>query len=439
MDDTVLKDSQFVWHPFTQHETENAPIAISHAKNASLYTADGVEILDLISSWWTCLHGHSHDSINAALCEQAGKMEHVMFSGFTHAPAADLAEKIATLLPEDLSRVFFSDNGSTSVEVALKLAYQYWRNSGESERTLFVAFDGAYHGDTFGAMAVGKGSGFFSPFDDLMCEVATIPYAETWDGDGEVDQREAAALAALDILLEQRGHQIAAIILEPLLQGAGGMRICRPAFLDAVVARIRAAGALVIFDEVATGFGRTGSMFAFQQTSGVPDIICLSKGLTAGYMPMSLTVARQRLFDAFLGPDFARAFPHGHSFTANPLACAVALRSLALFDEEQTLSRLVQIEAAHRAALPRLHGLGAIERPRVIGTILACNLIDGDGGYKSQTSLALRDWYLSHGFNIRPIGPAIYLMPPYCITDEELGRAHNALIDGIEAVCGKGG
>lgn len=434
MSDLIKKDADFVWHPFTQHETERAPIGIVRAKNASLFAEDGKEILDLISSWWTCLHGHSHPALNEALSEQAEKMAHIMFSGFTHEPAVDLASELAGLLPEDLSRVFYSDNGSTSVEVALKLVYQYWLNQGEGARKVFVAFEGGYHGDTLGAMSVGKGCGFFSLFEDLMCEVETVPFAETWDGDAHVEEREAEALEIIDGLIEARGHELAGIILEPLMQGAGGMRFCRPSFLDAVCERIRDAGGLIVFDEVATGFGRTGSLFAFMQTEFVPDVICLSKGLTAGYMPMSVTVARESLFDAFLGADFSKALPHGHSFTANPLACAVALRSLRLIEEEKTLDKIAHIQERHKSMLPRLHGLEGIACPRVLGTVLACNLSANEGGYKSDTSLALRDWYLAHGLNIRPIGPVIYLMPPYCITDGELESAYEGLIEGIETV-----
>ncbi len=432
--EVLARDKRHVWHPFTQHGTEADPIVIARAKGASLFTAEGKEILDLVASWWTCTHGHSHPKINAALAKQASLFEHVMFAGFTHAPAVDLAAAIAKLLPGDLSRVFFSDDGSTSVEVALKIAYQYWINVGEPRRRVLVGFDGGYHGDTLGAMSLGRGSQFFTPFRDLMCKVYVLPYPSTFEGDDAADEREAGALSAFEALLSDRGQTIAALIIEPLLQGAGGMRICRPSFLRRLAAIARKAGVLVIFDEVATGFGRTGTMFAMEQADVVPDLVCLSKGLTAGYMPLAMTVAREAIFEAFLGEGFERALPHGHSFTANPLACAVGLASLALYEEEKTLERIARINARHRAMLAELAAREDVARPRVIGSILAFDVKSANGGYQSAQSRTLRDWYLAHGFNIRPLGSTLYLMPPYCITDEELTRAYAGLTAGLDTL-----
>jgi len=432
-EDVLERDRRHVWHPFTQHGTESEPIVITRAKAASLFDADGKEILDLVSSWWTCTHGHAHPKINAALTEQASLFEHVMFAGFTHRPAADLAQAVAKLLPGDLSKVFFSDDGSTSVEVALKIAYQYWINCGEPGRRMLVAFDGGYHGDTLGAMSLGRGSQMFSPFRDLMCKVAVLPYPATFEGDDAAEEREAGALSSFEALLADRGHTIAALIIEPMLQGAGGMRLCRPSFLKRLVETAREAGVLVIFDEVATGFGRTGTLFAMEQANVVPDLVCLSKGLTAGYMPLAVTVAREAVFEAFVGDSFARALPHGHSFTANPLACAVALASLALFEEEKTLARIAHINERHRAMMAELAARPDVTRLRLIGSILAFDVKEA-GGYQSATSQALRDWYLAHGLNIRPLGPTLYLMPPYCITDEELTRAYAGLIAGLDTL-----
>ncbi|HZP10034.1 adenosylmethionine--8-amino-7-oxononanoate transaminase [Methyloceanibacter sp.] len=432
--EVLARDKRHVWHPFTQHGTEGDPIVITRAKGASLFDAEGKEILDLVSSWWTCTHGHSHPKINAALASQAAQFEHVMFAGFTHQPAADLATAITERLPGDLSRVFFSDDGSTSVEVALKIAYQYWINVGEPRRRVLVGFDGGYHGDTLGAMSLGRGSQFFTPFRDLMCQVYVLPYPSTFEGDDAADEREAGALSAFEALLSDRGQTIAALIIEPLLQGAGGMRLCRPSFLKRLVAIARKAGVLVIFDEVATGFGRTGTMFAMEQPGVVPDLVCLSKGLTAGYVPLAMTVAREAVFEAFLGESFERALPHGHSFTANPLACAVGLASLALFEEEKTLERIARINGRHRAALSELAAREDVARPRIIGSILAFDVKSTNGGYQSAQSRALRDWYLAHGLNIRPLGSTLYLMPPYCITDEELSRAYAGLIQGLDTL-----
>lgn len=431
--DVLARDRHHVWHPFTQHATESEPIVITRAKAASLFDADGNEILDLISSWWTCTHGHAHPKLNAALAEQANRFEHVMFAGFTHQPAVDLAEAVTKVLPGDLSKVFFSDDGSTSVEVALKIAYQYWINIGEPRRRMLIAFDGGYHGDTLGAMSLGRGSQMFSPFRDLMCEVMVLPAPATFEGDDAAEEREAGALSAFEALLTERGHTVAALIIEPLLQGAGGMRLCRPSFLKRLVETAREAGILVIFDEVATGFGRTGTLFAMEQADVVPDLVCLSKGLTAGYMPLAVTVAREAVFEAFLGDSFERALAHGHSFTANPLACAVALASLALFEEEKTLARIAHINQRHRAMMAELAARPDVTRLRLIGTILAFDVKEG-GGYQSATSRALCDWYLAHGLNIRPLGPTLYLMPPYCITDQELTRAYAGLVEGLDTL-----
>lgn len=432
-EEVLARDRRYVWHPFTQHGTESEPIVLAGAKGASLFDAAGREILDLVSSWWTCTHGHSHPKLNAALAEQASKFEHVMFAGFTHQPAADLAEAIANVLPGDLNKVFFSDDGSTSVEVALKIAYQYWINSDEPNRRVLVAFDGGYHGDTLGAMSLGRGSQLFSSFRDLMCKVVVLPAPATFAGDDAAEEREAGALSAFEALLADRGHTIAALIIEPLLQGAGGMRLCRPTFLKRLVKTARDAGILIIFDEVATGFGRTGTMFAMEQADIVPDLVCLSKGLTAGYMPMAVTVAREAIFGAFLGESFERALPHGHSFTANPLACAVALASLALFEEEKTLERIARINRRHREFMAELASRSDVTRLRLIGSILAFDIKAG-GGYQSWESRALRNWFLAHGLNIRPLGQTIYLMPPYCITDEELGRAYAGIIECLDSL-----
>ena len=432
-EDVLARDRRYVWHPFTQHGTETDPIVIARAKDASLFDAAGKEILDLVSSWWTCTHGHSHPRLNAALAEQASQFEHVMFAAFTHRPAAELAEAIAKALPCDLNKVFFSDDGSTAVEVALKIAYQYWINVGEPRRRMLIGFDGAYHGDTLGAMSLGRGSQMFSPFRDLMCKVVVLPYPASFEGDDAADEREAGALSAFEALIADRGHTIAALIVEPLLQGAGGMRLCRPSFLKRLVYTAREAGILVIFDEVATGFGRTGTLFAMEQADVVPDLVCLSKGLTAGYMPLAVTVARETVFEAFVGESFDRALPHGHSFTANPLACAVALASLALFQEESTLERIARINARHAAMMAELAARPDVTRLRLIGSILAFD-VKAAGGYQSAESRALRDFYLANGLNIRPLGQTIYLMPPYCIADAELDRAYAGMVEGLDTL-----
>ena len=429
--DVIARDKRYVWHPYTQHGTEVEPTVITRAKGTSLFDAEGREILDLISSWWTCTHGHAHPKINAALARQAEQMEHVMFAGFTHEPAVALAEMLAGLLPGDLNRVFFSDDGSTSVEVAIKIAYQSWINRGEPRRRLLVAFDGGYHGDTLGAMSVGRGSQMFGAFKDLMCRVRVLPFPATFEGDDAADEREAGALSTFESLLADHKQAVAALIIEPLMQGSAGIRFCRPSFLKRLVEMAQKAGVIVIFDEVATGFGRTGTLFALEQAGVVPDLVCLSKGLTGGYMPLAATVARDRLFDMFLGHNFDRALPHGHSFTANPLACTVALTALGLYEEEQTMARIEEINARHRSMLDVLAARADVSKARVLGDVLAFEVQEG-GQYQSEASRKLRAWYLAHGFNIRPIGSAVYLMPPYCITDEELSRAYAGMIEGLD-------
>jgi adenosylmethionine-8-amino-7-oxononanoate aminotransferase len=431
--DVLARDRRHVWHPFTQHGLGETPTVISRAKAASLFDADGREILDLISSWWTCTHGHSHPKLNAALAAQAARFEHVMFAGFTHEPAVALAERVTALLPADLTRAFYSDDGSTSVEVALKIVYQYWVNLGQTRRSLLVAFDGGYHGDTLGAMSLGRGSEMFGAFSDLMFKVCVLPFPGTFEGDEAVEAREAEALSAFEALPREHPQEIAALIIEPLLQGAGGMRVCRPSFLKRLADAAQGAGVLLILDEVATGFGRTGTLFAHEQAGVVPDLICLSKGLTAGYMPLAMTVAREAVFEAFLGDSFDRALPHGHSFTANPLACSVALVSLDLFDEEQTMARITRIEVRHREMLAELAAREDVTRPRVLGSILAFD-VEGLGAYQSAESRRLRDWYLAHGLNVRPLGETLYLMPPYCITDDELTRAYAGLVEGLDSI-----
>lgn len=434
MSDILGLDRQYIWHPYTQHATERDPVVVTHGKGTSLFDEDGNEILDLISSWWTSIHGHAHPGLIDAMAAQGHALEHVMFGGFTHAPAARLAEALVNTLSGDLTRVFYSDNGSTSVEVALKLAYQYHRNLGDTKRTEFIAMDGGYHGDTLGAMSLGRGCAFFNLFEGLMCAAHTMPFAETWDGDEEIDAREEEALAHFARHLETHGSKTAALIIEPMMQGAAGFRFARPDFIRQLSEMAREAGVLVIYDEVATGFGRTGTMFAYEQIGFVPDLICLSKGLTAGVLPMGITVAQTKIFDAFLGEDFSKALPHGHTFTAYPVACAVALKSLEIFEQEKTLDKIAHIAERLRSQLDSLHAHPRAERPRAMGTMLAFNLAGAEGHYKAEDGEKLRDWYLSNGLNIRPIGSAVYLMPPYCITDAELDRAFEGLIAGLDAL-----
>ncbi|MGY0780075.1 adenosylmethionine--8-amino-7-oxononanoate transaminase [Azospirillum argentinense] len=433
MTDTIVLDHRHVWHPFTQAQTAPEPLAVTHGKGVSLFTEDGREILDLISSWWVNLHGHAHPAIAGAIAEQAHRLEQVIFADFTHSPAARLAARLAEVLPGGLDRVFYSDNGSTAVEVALKLAWQYWRNKGEGQRRRFLAFEGSYHGDTFGAMAAGVGSGFYAPFHELLFAVDRMPYPTTWDGDPEVEAKEAAALDWLDRWLAANGAELVAVIIEPLVQGASGMRFCRPEFLRAMAARVRAAGGLVIFDEVMTGFGRTGALFACHKAGVAPDLICLSKGLTGGFLPLSVTACGASIYEAFLGAGFDRAFAHGHSFTANPLGCAAALASLELTTSAETAANLARIEERHRAAIADLSSHSKLSRGRVLGTIAAIEVTDAQG-YTAAVGQTLKRFFLERGLLLRPLGPVIYLLPPYCVTDGQLDRAYAAIRDAADTL-----
>ena len=430
------RDRALVWHPFTQELTAPDPLGITRGRGAVLYGEDDREYLDLISSWWVNLHGHCHPHIAQAIARQARTLEHVIFAGVTHEPAVRLAEALARCLPPGLPRFFYSDNGSTSVEVALKMAYQYWRNRNETNRTRFIALDGGYHGDTFGAMAVGNSSGFFGAFADLFFGVDFIPCPHTWQRDGDVEAKEQAALDALARLLNASPARHAAVIMEPLVQGASGMRMFRPNFVRALVDMARSHGLLIIFDEVMTGFGRTGTMFALEQAGVTPDLLCLSKGLTGGFLPLALTVASEDIYQAFLSDDFMRGFIHGHSYTANPLGCAAAIASLEVFETEDVLARIKATQTVHEAELSSLiEGVANLERPRVQGSIAAFS-IAGERGYTAGVGQRLKAAFLQAGLLLRPLGNEVYLMPPYCLEPEILREVYGRIACVLNKVCG---
>jgi len=410
-----------LWHPTTQVATAPVPLKVVAARGALLQLDDGRELIDAISSWWVTLHGHGQPQIAAAIAEQAQRLEQVIFANFSHAPAERLAERLAAL--SGIERLFFSDNGSTAVEVALKIAWQWWRNRGEPRHQL-IAFEGAYHGDTVGAMALGERSLFTAPFDPLLFAVARAPWPASWDGDAHVEAREAAALAELERLLELQ--PTAAVILEPLIQGASGMAMVRPGFLVEVERRVRASGALLIADEVMTGFGRTGSLFASQGAGIRPDLIALSKGLTGGFLPMGVTLAREVLYQAFIGSDPALTFFHGHSFTANPLGCAAALASLDLL--EAAPAAYADFEARHRPRLARLAAAHRqVSRPRCRGTIAAFDLAVEQPGYLNAVGRQLQRHCLAAGVYLRPLGHVVYLLPPLCLSDAQLDQCYGAI------------
>ena len=364
----LAKDKKFLWHPFTQSSFSEDPIIISSAKDEKLFDIEGKEYIDLISSWWINTHGHCRNEMVNSVFNQSKKFEQVLFAGFTHHPAVDLAARIVDILPKNLSRVFYSDNGSTSVEIAMKVAIQYWHNLGK-KKTKFVAFSGGYHGDTFGAMSVGKTTGFYKPFEDILHKNSFIPFPEDWLGNNQLEESERLAMNAAYKIVEKEKDKIAAVILEPLVQGAGGMKICRKEFLDKLVKMFKDQGILVIFDEVMTGFGRTGKMFATDHLTMKPDIICLAKSLTGGFIPLAATVFSEEIHKVFVDTNFNKTFLHGHSFSANPVACAAALSSLNLFNEDKTFTKIEEISKIHNDCLKKISKLQNISKIRKLGTM----------------------------------------------------------------------
>ncbi len=388
------RDRAVLWHPYTQMRTAPAPLPIVRGEGVYLYTEDGRRILDGISSWWVNIHGHAHPKLNAALAAQARELEHVVFAGCTHRPAVELAERLLEILPQGMARIFYSDNGSTAVEVALKMAIQYWRNHGEPERRTFVALHNAYHGDTIGAMSASEDSVFTRAFQPLLFPVERV---------GNLEELETSLR-----------ESVAAVIIEPMLQGAGGMIVWPAEFVADVRRLCDRYGTLLIADEVLTGFGRTGKMFACEHAAVTPDIMCLSKALTAGYLPLSVTATTSAIYDGFLSEDRSKTFFHGHSFTANPLACAVALASLDLFRDEAVLANVARLERQLRAGFEPFRALGDV---RVIGGVGAVEL--AGKGYLDELGPRLAAAFLERGLLLRPLGNVVYFMPPYCISESE--------------------
>lgn len=439
-------DRAHVWHPFTQmkeHEAE-PPVPVIGGEGCDLILGDGRRVLDGISSWWTNLHGHGHPRLLGALERQGPRLDHVIFAGFTHEPAIELAARLKPKLPARLTRCFFSDDGSTSVEVALKMAFQAQRQKGQRQRTRFGALHGGYHGDTLGAVGVGELdnflTGIFWPLL-LRCERLEVPEdprrelapdLEGWD------TTLAEAKERMRAFFRDHGEGLAAFIAEPLLQGAAGMRMWPPELLRELRAQCDAHGVYLILDEVMTGFGRTGTLFAHSQAGVEPDLLCLSKGLTGGILPLALTWASEEIYACFWG-DYTegKAFLHGHSFTANPLACAVACASLALFDDEPVLARAEELGRTLRESWGRLAGHPAVRRARQLGTVAACQVVDPHSGEPFPTE-ARFPWRfhrkaLDHGLLVRPIGDCLYLLPPLSTPPARIRDAVAALLDLLPA------
>ncbi len=414
-----------IWHPFTQHATAGPMLEIERGEGAWLIASDGRRILDGISSWWVNTHGHAHPKIAAAIAAQAARLEQVIFAGFTHPAAEQLARKVLALAPSSLEFAFFSDSGSTAVEVAVKMAVGYWHNQGHARHRV-IAFAEGYHGDTFGAMSVGGRSIFTAPYQSMLFEVEFLPFPAAG-----TEQRTIDAFAAL---LHNGGNEIAALILEPLVLGAGGMQVYPPWVLRELHALCRRCDVFLIADEVMTGFGRTGTLFACEQAGIAPDVMCLSKGITGGFLPMGVTLATRQLYEAFWSEDRGRMFFHSSSYTGNPIACAAALANLEIWETAPVLARIGAIAAQHGRRLQALAAQAAVRNVRQCGTIAAFDLDTDASGYLSDLGPRLYRFFLGRDVLLRPLGNVVYLLPPYCITEQELDWIYDVIDDCLAAL-----
>ncbi|MDH7640768.1 adenosylmethionine--8-amino-7-oxononanoate transaminase [Sphingomonas oryzagri] len=399
-----------VWHPFTQHGLNEPIPLVERSEGAALYTADGRRIVDAVSSWWVTTHGHRHPRIVAAIQEQAAKLDQIIFAGWTHEPAETLARGLTEIMPPALEHVFFSDSGSTSVEVALKMALGYWLNRGEPRHRILTLEHG-YHGDTIGGMSVGARGVYNQAYNPLLFDVGTLPFP-AGDGRNTLDALEAACR-----------DKPAALIVEPLVLGAGGMLFYEARVLAQMRAICAAHDVLFIADEVMTGWGRTGTLLACEQAGVVPDILCLSKGLTGGVIPLAVTMATAPIFEAHLSADKAKMFFHSSSYTANPIACAAAVANLAIWREEPVMERIATLAARQRE---RIFALEGVRNARALGTIAACE-IGGGEGYLAGIGPALAAHFRTRDLLVRPMGNTVYVMPPYCIDEDDLDRIYAAI------------
>ena len=416
-----------VWHPFNQHGLQEPLPRVDRADGAVLHLADGGTLIDCISSWWVTTHGHCDPRIAAAIAAQAGRLDQLIFAGYTHEPAEVVARGLVDLAPRaperpPLAHVFFSDSGSTAVEVALKMALGYWYNlsldGGPPPRSRILVLEHSYHGDTIGAMAIGERGVYNAAWQPLLFDVGTIPYPAAG--------RERDCLAALDDACAAPDAP-AAFIVEPLVLGAGGMLIYPAWVLREMAAICARHGVLFIADEVMTGWGRTGTLFACEQAGIVPDIMAVAKGITGGALPLAATLATPAIFDAHYSTDRARLFYHSSSYTANPIACAAAVANLAIWRDEDVRGRIATLAAGLTHRLAKLSAHPAFANPRQSGTIVAIDLVATDAGYLSDLAPALRAFFLEKGLLLRPLGNSIYLMPPYCMDSEQLDRIFAAL------------
>ncbi|HVJ77796.1 MAG TPA: adenosylmethionine--8-amino-7-oxononanoate transaminase, partial [Hyphomicrobium sp.] len=410
-----------VWHPFTQHGLEPAMLPIARAEGAWLEATDGRRIFDGISSWWVITHGHRHPKIIRAIAEQAAKLDQVIFAGFTHEPAETVARELLKIVPPGLAHVFFSDSGSTSVEVALKMALGYWRNISQP-RTRILALEHAYHGDTIGTMSAGARGVFNAAYEPLLFDVGRIPYPKPHHAQPTFDALEIAC----------RKGDVAALICEPLILGAGGMLMYEPDTLKEMHRICKAHDVLFIADEVMTGFGRTGTIFACEQAGISPDILCAAKGLTGGSIPLAVTLCSAPIYDAHLSKDRARTFFHSSSYTANAIACAAAVANLNVWRTEPVVERILALSQNQALCLKALDARFA--NVRQLGTISAFELSNVQPGYLADVALTLRAQLLERGVLLRPLGSTVYVMPPYCTTYDELKFVYSAIVETVDEV-----
>lgn len=420
----IERDKKYVWHPFTQQKNMPSPIAITKAQGSYLFDENGNAYLDAISSWWVNVHGHAHPYIAQKIYEQALQLEHIIFAGFTHEPAVTLAERLLKILPGNFAKIFYSDDGSTSTEVAIKMSIQYWWNiqstvdgqQSTEKRNKLLAFKNSYHGDTFGSMSVSDRSVFTLAFHDVLLDVIFI------------DTPDENNISSIKETIAGNADAIAAFIYEPLVQGAGGMKMYNSVLMDELLMFIKEKNIICIADEVMTGFGRTGKMFASEYMQTMPDIICLSKGLTGGTMALGVTACTEKIYTAFVHDDATKTFFHGHSFTANPIACAAANASLDLFEKNKTIKSVEHITEQNIAFAQQIRQLNGIKNVRVLGSILAFEIEQGEDVYLNSISSIITQKSLDKGVYLRPLGNTVYIMPPYCITDEELNKLYDVIL-----------
>jgi adenosylmethionine-8-amino-7-oxononanoate aminotransferase len=417
-------NSSSLWHPFTQHALASDPVFVERAEGAALFTKDGKRIIDAISSWWVNIHGHNHPAIVKAVQEQAAKLDQVIFAGFTHEPAEKLATKLSEIFPKPLKHVFLSDSGSTSVEVALKMAIGAHAHRGKS-RTTIVALEHGYHGDTFGAMAAGAPSVFNKIYAPYLFHVEHLPFPEK--------DKEDATIQAFEKLLKTK-NDVAALILEPLVLGAGGMKMYAPFVLKELKKLCETYGVYFIADEVMTAFGRTGTLLACEQANVTPDILCLSKGLTGGFLPLGATLCVEEIYQAFYSTDREKTFWHSSSYTGNPLSCAAACASLALWQNQETQPLIKDLSTRQKKHVQEFETHPLVENARYCGTVAALDIKQEDAGYLSTIGPQLYEFFINHGVLLRPLGNTLYVMPPYCISEDDLKNVYVTLHESLDAL-----